>query len=331
MQTIIEKIKQFDLRGRGGADFPTAAKWEMVKSACVAKKYVVCNVAEGEADLLRGEFILQKFPDELVNGIKIAMETVGAEEAYIYLRKDLFRKFKLQLAGVIGDLPIKLFEKRGGYLAGEETTALEDIEGKRIEPRNKPPYPVENGLFGCPTLINNIETLYYVSRIAKDEYKKTRLYTLSGVIKNKGVFEIAEDYTVEKILQETGNWPEFDFFVRVGGGTSGEFMTSDQLRCAACGDGSIIVFDRSKVSVTKLLEEIIDVFHSENCGKCVPCREGIYRIREMIRNGKIEEKNLDDILAVLSETTFCPFGKCVAQPFASLYKKVYLENGENKN
>lgn len=326
MQTIIEQIKQANLRGRGGAGFPTASKWEMVKNAKAAKKYVVCNAAEGEADLLRGEFILQKFPNELIDGIKIAMEAVGAQEAYIYLRKDLHRKFKPRLINAIGNLSIKVFKKRGGYLAGEETTVLEDIEGERIEPRNKPPYPVEKGLFGCPTLINNIETLYYVAKIARDEYKKTRLYTLAGAIENKGVFEIAEDWTVEKILRETKNWPEFDFFVRVGGGTSGEFITSKELNCAAGGDGSIIVFDRKKTDIKKLLKNIIDVFYSENCGKCVPCREGVYRIHEMVKNGKIDTTALDDILAVLNETTFCPFGKCVVQPLASFYKKFCLKN-----
>ncbi len=189
MEDIIAKLKESNLSGRSGSGFPTGLKWEQVKNASSAKKYVVCNAASGEPMVLKDEFILQNHAQAVVEGLKIALNTIDNSSGYIYLRKDFYLKFKDVLEKLLGSLPVILFKKGGGYLAGEETCLCESIEGKTPEPRIKPPFPTQAGLWGYPTLINNVETFYYVSKIDKDQYKKTRFFTVQGPVKNKGVFE----------------------------------------------------------------------------------------------------------------------------------------------
>ena len=157
---IIEKLKEANLRGRGGAGFPVWQKWQMVKDAASldGRKFVVCNVSEGEPAVSKDGYILENWPEVVIDGIALAMEAVGARKGYLYLRKDYFDKFKDKLTAIIGDKQIELFREPCGYLGGEETTLLESIEGKRCEPRIKPPFPPQVGFFGCPTLINNLKT-----------------------------------------------------------------------------------------------------------------------------------------------------------------------------
>lgn len=322
---IIEKIKQSGLTGRGGAAFPTFLKWEAVKNAYGEKKYIIVNGSEGEPGVMKDGFILENYPEELVEGVKVALENFQNSEAYIYLRKDYYDKFKSKLVELTKDLPITLFKEPGGYLCGEESTLIESIEGNRFEPRIKPPFPTESGLFGCPTLVNNLETFYYISKIAKDEYKGDRFYSITGDIDNPGVFEFSESYSIEKILQETKNFPERPFFVQVGGGASGlikaqTVRTHEELHETVGGAGSIIVYDKEKTNLEDLMKKWINFYYNENCGKCVPCREGVYRIKEMLDNGKIDEEKLKDILFVLRESSFCPLGKSVTAPFETIEK-----------
>ena len=202
-KNIITKLKENNLLGRGGASFPTSIKWKTVKKAKAKKKYIICNGAEGEPNLFKDGFILQNYPKEVIEGIKIALKTIDHSSAYIYLRKDYYRKFKRKLEKLIKGLPITLFKKTGDYLAGEETSVFEAIEGERPEPRIKPPFPSQSGLWGYPTLINNVETFYCVAKIAKGKYKGTCFYSISGDIKNKGVYELPENYSISQILKET--------------------------------------------------------------------------------------------------------------------------------
>ncbi|MCX6758266.1 MAG: hypothetical protein NTX14_00995 [Candidatus Nealsonbacteria bacterium] len=267
---IIEKIKAANLRGRGGAGYPTAAKWEMVMNAPGETKYVICNVSEGE--------------------------------------------------------PAEVFEETGGYLGGEETTLLEVIEGKRAEPRFKPPYPPQSGLYLCPTLINNLETFYSVARIAAGQYKGTRFYTISGDVKNSGVYELAEDRPINKVLEETGNLPDFEFFVQAGGGASGQILLQSELDAPLSGAGSIVVYSKKKTDLAGLMKKWTLFFIKENCGKCVPCREGVYRLNEMLLFKSFDVKAALEITAVLKETSFCPFGKGVANSFESLINKLWNQD-----
>ena len=332
MEGIIEKIKASGLRGRGGAGFPTGIKWSAVAEALAderikgnknAKAYVVCNGSEGEPGVSKDDFILENYPEGIIAGIKIAMETIGAKEAFLVLRHDLFEKYADRLKEIIGGDNIALFEKRGGYLSGEESTMLESIESKeRLEPRSKPPYPTENGLWGCPTLVNNIETLYSVSLIAKEEYKQERFFSISGDVKKPGVFRFPEYWPMEKVLHKTGNFPEEKFFVQSGGGASGKIFLSDELNQEVSGMGAMVVYDLSKTDPKMLMKKWIDFYYKENCGKCVPCREGVYRIREMLEKDEIDYETMKEVLFNLRESSFCPLGKVVAVPFESFLEKI---------
>jgi NADH:ubiquinone oxidoreductase subunit F (NADH-binding) len=209
-------------------------------------------------------------------------------------------------------------------LAGEETTLLNAIEGReRLEPRIKPPFPPQEGLWGYPTLINNVETFYFVSKIAKNEYKNTRFYSISGDVKNKGVFELSADCSIKQTLMETENYPNFDFFAQVGGGASGEILLEKELGRPVCGSGAILIFNKKKINPIALMKKWADFFIKENCDKCVPCREGTIRIKEILKEKKINKKKLQDIFFALKETSFCAFGKSVPLPFESLLSKVY--------
>jgi NADH:ubiquinone oxidoreductase subunit F (NADH-binding) len=322
-KNIVEKLKKEKLLGRSGSEFSVGLKWEMVKNKKAKKKYIICNGAEGEPNVFKDGFILENYPEEVINGIKIALETIPNSSAYIYLRKDYYKKYKSKLEKLAKNLPITFFKKPDGYIYGEATTICEVIEGnKRSEPRIKPPFPTTCGLFGCPTLINNVETFYWVSKIAKNEYKLNRFYSISGGVKNKGVYELPENYTIEKILRETNNFPKFDFFVQSGGGASGEILLSNELNQTVKGAGALIIFDKKKTSPDFLMKKWADFFLQESCGKCVPCREGVYRIAEMVKSERIDKKTMQDILFVLENTSLCGFGKCVVAPFRSLIDKL---------
>ncbi|MCZ2845991.1 MAG: hypothetical protein O2U61_05770 [Candidatus Bathyarchaeota archaeon] len=319
---IITELKKHNLLGRSGSAFPTGLKWEMVKNAKADKKYIICNGSEGEPKTFKDKFILENYPEEVIEGVKIALKTIDKSSAYIYLRKDYYQSFSRTLEEIIKDLPITLFKKSDGYLAGEETVVCQAIEGKRIEPRIKPPFPTQAGLWGYPTLINNVATFYHVAKIAKGEFKKTRFYSISGKIKKEGVYELPEDWSIRKILKETKNWPDLDFFLQSGGGAIGEILLPDELDQKASGTGAIIVFGSKETNLFSLMKQWAQFFLAENCDKCVPCREGVYRIAKMIDKGSIDKKLLKDLFFVLEETSFCSLGKCLVTPFRSLIEKL---------
>jgi len=319
---IVAKLKESKLLGRSGSGFPTGLKWEMVRNEKAAKKYIVCNAASGEPKVMKDEYLLENHPEEIIEGIKIALKTIDNSAAYIYLRKDFYVKFKDSLTKLTNGLNITLIKKPGGYLAGEETCVCEAIEGKHPEPRIKPPFPTQAGLWGCPTLINNVETFYWVSQIAKGQYRNTRFYTIAGKAKKSGVFELPADWPIEKVLKETGNWPEFDFFVQVGGGASGEILLPEDLQKSAGGPGAVIIYENKKSQCSKLMKEWGQFFLEQNCDKCTPCREGIFRINEMLKGGKIDKKTLNDIVNNLKEASFCGLGKIAGIPFSGLANKV---------
>lgn len=177
MTDLIEKIKQSGLTGRSGSGFPTGLKWQMVKEAKAEKKYVICNASEGEPLAKKDHYILNNFLPEIVEGIELALKAIPGQTAYIYINKDYYREFKNGLIDLTHSLPIELFQKPAGYLSGEETVLINNIEGKYPpEPREKPPFPTEKGLWQKPTLINNLETFYWVSQIAKNKYEKERFF-----------------------------------------------------------------------------------------------------------------------------------------------------------
>jgi len=324
---VIKKLKQADLRGRGGAGFPTWQKWQMVKDAVSTdgRKFVVCNVSEGEPAVFKDNFILERWPETVIECISLAMDAVGAQKGYIYLRKDYYDKHKEKLQSMIGQKPIELFCEPCGYLGGEETTLLESMEGKKCEPRIKPPFPPQIGLYRCPTLINNLETLYFATKIAKGEYKNTRFYCISGDTKSPGVFERGQDLTIREVLKKTGNLPQTNFFIQAGGGASGTILLQNELDQPLSGAGSIVVHDMAKTDVRQLALQWLNFFINENCGKCVPCREGVYRLREIFSNEPLDLAKAKDIVKLLATASFCPFGKGVANSFGSLIDKLMIK------
>jgi NADH:ubiquinone oxidoreductase subunit F (NADH-binding) len=332
---IILKLKENNLLGRSGGGFPVWQKWEQVLNEPADKKYVICNGAEGEPGVFKDGFILENYPNEVLEGMKIALETIDNSSGYIYLRKDYYKKFKKPLEKLAKKLPITVFKKRGGYLAGEETVLINDIEGKRLEPRIKPPFPTKAGLFNYPTLVNNVETFYCVAKIAKNTYRNTRFYSISGDVKNEGVYELPLSYTISQVLKETGNWPKFDFFVQEGGAAAGEILLSSETNKPAGGIKAIVVYNRKKTDPLILMKKWINFFAKENCDKCVPCREGTFRIMKILEKIKLSQltekgnlEQLEDLFFVLKETSFCPLGRGVPLGFESLIKKIIkTQNG----
>ncbi|MDD5568906.1 MAG: NADH-ubiquinone oxidoreductase-F iron-sulfur binding region domain-containing protein [Candidatus Pacebacteria bacterium] len=326
---IISKLKEANLLGRGGAGFPAALKWELVKKAEGEKKYIICNASEGEPNVFKDRFILEHYPQEVLNGIDLAFEAIGAATAYIYLKHEYFQKYGGRLKKLIGNKPIVLFEKPQGYIAGEETVICNLIEGRRMEPRQRPPFISDKGLFQCPTLMNNVETFYFASKINKGEYKNTRFYSVNGEVKKPGVYELPLQATIEQVLNETNNYPQFDFLAQVGGGAVGEILSKDELGKPAGGAGSITIYNLNKIDCYKLMENWADFLLNGNCDKCVPCREGIYRIKEMAAKKKLNKEDIDLIFNDLEKASFCALGRGAPTAFRGLISKMEkIQNGK---
>ncbi|MDD4661724.1 MAG: NADH-ubiquinone oxidoreductase-F iron-sulfur binding region domain-containing protein [Candidatus Pacebacteria bacterium] len=315
---IIEKLKLAELKGRGGAGFPTYLKWESVLNAKAPKKYIICNAAEGELDLKKDKYILENYLKDVLFGIEIALKTIDNSLAYLYLNKEYYSLIKNK----IDNPKIILIEEDNGYIGGEESTAINVIEGKAPEPRKRPPYVSEKGLFGMPTLVNNVETFYYVSKIEKGEYDKERFYMIVGENIKGGVYELKEDMTIREILKQTNNYLEEPFYVQSGGGSCGEILVEEEFDKPVCGEGFIRVISY-KEDPYKIMEKWATFLMEGNCDKCTPCREGTYRILEMVQNKNL--KGMEEIFSVLEKTSFCALGRGIPTSFRSLINKVILK------
>lgn len=316
---IIKELKKHKIVGRSGSCFPTYLKWQLVKNCKADRKYIVCNGSEGEPKNFKDKYILENYPEYVVEGINQALKAIPKSKAFFYLKKDYYSKFKNKLEKLNKSIEIR--KKEGRYLAGEETAVCEVLEGENPEPRIKPPYPAQAGINGYPTLINNVETFYCAGKIALGTYHNEKFFSVSGDVKNPGVFELDRSSTVKEILKETDNYPDFDFFVQSGGGAMGEILLPKESNKPISGIGCLVVYDR-KTDPFKLLKEWTTFFLAENCDKCTPCREGIYRIDEIVSSKKSDKKALEDIYFVLERTSLCPLGKNASTPFKTLIKKI---------
>ena len=324
MSNIVAKIKKANLTGRGGGCFGTATKWEMVKKAPGKRKFVVCNGSEGEPGIKKDLFILEHHAGHMVDGMKIAIEYLKAEKGVIYLNPEYYKKYRRHLAQLCQGAPIEIFCKphHAGYIGGEETAAVNCIEGIKCEPRLRPPFPTTCGLYDCPTLINNIETFYDVSLIAAGKYENKRYYTINGDCLWTGVYYLPEDWTIENILKETKNFPAFEFFVQVGGDASGEVLNDKQLIRPVGGGGSITVYSLTKHDLMGLMRGWANFFAHESCGQCTPCREGTFRLKEIMDSKDPDWKLVYSILNNLSIASFCGLGCAVPIPFESFIRNV---------
>ena len=322
MIKIIKQLKKAGLLGRSGSRYPTWAKWQQFSDQKSDYKYIILNGCEGEPYNKKDFYILNNYTEDAINGLKIALKTFPNSQGIIYLKQDYFNLLQNKIQQEIVNYPIKIFKKTGGYLNGEETSLIAAIENKKIEPSSKPPYPVNSGLFEFPTLVNNVETFYYISKISKGEYKDLRFYSIEGI--NSGVFELEEKETIKNILEKTDNWPQGDFFVIAGGYLSGELLLKKELSKPLEGIGSIIVFEKNKTNNQLLFKKIISAYHRENCDKCVPCREGIFRINEMANSGFLDKDKIKDIIVVLKNSSFCGLGNRAGYLIESMINKLEL-------
>ncbi|MEM0360405.1 MAG: NADH-ubiquinone oxidoreductase-F iron-sulfur binding region domain-containing protein [Candidatus Diapherotrites archaeon] len=328
-EEIIAIVKESGLKGRGGAGFPTGLKWETAAKA-VGEKFVLCNADEGEPGTFKDKLVLTKTPLNVIEGIIIACKAVGAKKAFIYLRgeyahlapslKKAMKKACSFLEKECIDLEIVLGQ--GAYICGDETAILNSIEGKRPEPRKKPPYPAEKGLNGQPTVVNNVETLAMVPLIFLNRFdSRKRLCSLSGDLENPGVFEIIEGKQAGKLVElaKPIGKPKALCF-----GASGGIIPFDPCmelteanvkeKGAFAGTWSIIVVNE-KHSIVELCKSTQHFFVHESCGYCAPCREGNLRMLELLEKickGKGTKKDLQklrELSGLLSASCFCALGK----------------------
>ncbi len=363
-QDIIAEVKSSGLCGRGGAGFLTGRKWEMAAAMAAKEKYFICNLDESEPGTYKDRTIAEKNPHQIIEGLVIGAIAVGARRAFVYVNGHYQEQAEiLQIAleqarekefvgkGLVGsavDVEIELFEGAGAYICGEETALINSIEGKRGEPRLRPPYPPVAGLFGKPTVVNNAETLANIpfimrrgakvfSQIGSNVSPGTKLFVLEGAVKNCGIHEAPLGISAQELIYNSlyggGLVPGKEFWFAQIGGASGRLMPAGKLDQPLLygkseyplGCGSIMVFERG-TNLKELLFSWADFFHRESCGKCVPCREGTFRLWEIakrLKNGDLRERdreNIEDILWTLGNTTFCPLGIFAATAWGDAVK-----------
>lgn len=349
-EAALKAVKASGLTGRGGACFPTGSKWELVMAQKRGEKFFVCNLDESEPGVYKDRSLAENDPHLLIEGIIISALTVGAKKAYLYLNGS-FRSAREKLERAIEQarerqflgqrilkskysLELEIFSGAGAYVCGEETALLNSIEGKRGEPRLRPPYPTEAGLFGRPTVVNNAETIANIPRIileGGEAYGRsaTKLYILGGAVERRSVAEGPLDLTIREAIESLGGGIRKGkelWFVQVGG-AAGHLYLPDELDTPISGTGAVLAVDKT-ADIHELLLSWTGFFRRESCGKCIPCREGTFRLHEIagrLKDGVISDRDkeaLKDILWTLENTTFCPLGKFAATAMRDAVEKL---------
>jgi NADH-quinone oxidoreductase F subunit len=362
---VVAELKASGLRGRGGAGFPTGLKWEFAARAKGDVKYVVCNADEGEPGTFKDRLILEGDPHSVIEGMTIAAYAVGAKKGYVYIRGEyalsierletaLKQARKMGLLGrdIFGsglEFDIEVRVGAGAYVCGEETALFESLEGGRGEPRLKPPYPTDVGLFGKPTVINNVETLANVAPIISHGAKwyrtlgtegspGTKVFTLTGDIVNEGLIEVPMGITLREVIYGIGGGiPEGrGFKMAQTGGTSGGCLPAELLDVpmdydelakvgSALGSGALLIMDDTHciVDIARVFSRF---FEHESCGKCVPCREGTMRLHEImtrITTGEATPKDIENLEALartMAAACLCPLGQAAPVPVMTTFK-----------
>ena len=332
-QTLLEAIEGFGLVGRGGAAFPVSKKWRRMRDLSASKKYVVCNASEGEIGVAKDIHILRNFPDLVIKGLLLTMDFLDTKEAYINFNKNYYSQVKTSIDALLlacrnKHFLVTIFQEEPSYIGGESGALLNAIEGRKTQPRVEPPSPSLRGIHGAPTLVHNVETLYDVARVALGEFQPTRFSTILGV-ENEGVYCVDAAVSVAGILRQTDNYPKFPFFVQVGGGASGEIMRSDQAESASLsGCGSIEIYPQS-TSAYFLLHKISQFYAKESCGKCAPCREGSWAIKELIdrldpqiADADIPWQELWPLVDLMEQASLCGLGQAIGKPLKSYARNI---------
>ncbi|MDD2772443.1 MAG: NADH-quinone oxidoreductase subunit NuoF [Elusimicrobiales bacterium] len=351
---VIAEVKTSELRGRGGAGFPTAIKWAGAANEKGDVKYVICNADEGEPGTFKDRAIMEGDPHKLIEGMALAGYATGASKGYIYVRGEYtlsiarlakaaadarakgFLGANIQGSGFNFDLEV--LRGAGAYICGEESALIESIEGKRGEPRLKPPYPVQKGLWQKPTVVNNVETLANIPAIVLnggewyraigvEGSRGTKVFCLMGDLNWKGVVEIPFGAPLSKIIKEMGGGVKKDRKLKgvILGGVSGSLLTAKELDTpvdfkslalieSGPGSGAIIALDETR-SIVDVVDNIAHFFMHESCGRCTPCRAGneqIVRLIGKIRKGEgshADLKKLEELGWNMYQTSFCPLGQ----------------------
>jgi len=362
---IIEQVKASGLRGRGGAGFPTGMKWQFVLKDTPKPKYICCNADESEPGTFKDHVLMERNPHLLIEGCAIACYAIGAKIAYIYIRGEFYHVQeileaeieKAYTAGFLGknifgsgfDCDVFIHRGAGAYEAGEETALIESLEGKRAQPRLKPPFPAVEGLYQCPTAVNNVETLCNVplivlngaewfAQLGPEKNGGPKLYCVSGHVNKPGVYEAAMNTTLRELIYDYAGGIRGGRTLKaiIPGGSSVPLMLPDQLDTPASfdaiqkagsllGSAGLIVLDDS-VCMVWLAMNLLHFYRHESCGKCTPCREGcdwLYKLLMRLERGEGQSKDLDLLFGVSNNIvgkTLCAFGDAAATPVLSTMK-----------
>jgi len=299
---VIDTVTASGLRGRGGAGFPTGKKWAACKGFHAAKRYVVCNADEGEPGTFKDRLLLTEYPGLVIEGMAIAAHALGTSEGVIYLRAEYkylqthllqeIERFKRRLSF---DFDLRIQMGAGAYVCGEESALLESMEGKRGEPRLRPPFPVEVGYLGMPTVVNNVETFALVTQIFNQgvgTFRKfgtsrspgVRLLSVSGDVERTGIYEVPWGIKIGEILSLVG--AQNPMMIQVGGPSGTAINASDVNREVSYEDlptgGSFMVFSKER-DLFAIMSNFMTFFVNESCGNCTPCRAGNVALRELLR------------------------------------------------
>jgi NADH-quinone oxidoreductase subunit F len=363
-EEIIELVKASGLRGRGGAGFPTGMKWQFVDKKS-EPRYIVCNADESEPGTFKDHLLMERNPHLLIEGCAIGCYAIGAKVAYIYIRGEFMHVQTIleraideaYAGGILGrnifgsgfDCDVYVHRGAGAYEAGEETALLESLEGKRAQPRNKPPFPAVVGVYGKPTAVNNVETLCNVpSIVAKgagwyaslgpEKNGGPKLYCVSGHVRKPGVFEASMNVTLRELIDGYAGGVREGRTLKavIPGGSSVPILMPHQLDTQASfdaiqkagsllGSAAIVVLDDTTCMVW-LAENLLHFYRHESCGKCTPCREGtdwLYKILRRIERGEGQTRDLDMLASIsnnIAGKTLCAFGDAAVTPVLTTLK-----------
>lgn len=355
--TLIAEVENASkLRGRGGAGFNTGFKWSGAKASAGDVKYVVCNADEGEPGTFKDRIILESDPHTVLEGVLIAAYAIGATEAIIYCRGEYERQIYLlrhavdqaQERGFTAGVHVQVYSGAGSYVCGEETALLNSIEGRRAEPRMKPPYPTVAGAFGKPTVVNNVETFANVpvivergaqwySQIGAPDYPGTKVFSISGDVQNPGCYEVATDSSLNDVIALAGGTQQGHTIkaVQLGGSSCGYIKGSelnqsvdfDSLRRngKSLGSGAVLVLNETHNMVDQV-QQILHFLRHESCGKCTPCREGLYQaslLMDKFAQSQATQEDLEmlqSLYALMSKDCFCALGQGALTAFVSAYE-----------
>ena len=366
-EAVIQIVKDSDIRGRGGAGFPTGLKWSFMAKGTGKPSYLIANADESEPGTCKDRELMLKDPFLFLEGLMIGSFAVGCNHAYVYVRGEYFPSIKtlntavdeLYKVGFLGsnimdskfNLDITIHTGAGAYICGEESALLDSLEGKRGHPRVKPPFPAVSGFNGCPTSVNNVETLACLPFILGDggveKFKSfgpennsgTHLVSLSGHVNRPGIYELRMDVSVKDIIFELGGGIRNGKKLKgvIPGGSSSSVISADEVDViynfdeltkigTMLGSSAMMVFDED-TDVVKLLHRITSFYAHESCGQCTPCREGTHWSRQIIRdflngNGSDDKLNLlNRVGGNMMGTTLCALGDAAAMPIQSFVEK----------